>query len=257
MSPFNEETQEEALVGQQAAFEDEQEPEEDGRRGDSYESIRCRHNRAIVREAYGRYAEDPSLHEGALLEAVKTFATGRLYSMEHDFRGRGTAATVDDVAQCVLVDIWNGLERRPDRTPEMFLHWLVKTCAKRLRGACGELREELDQTPSFDANPATLKSVAGIAGRRTNPDPIKGTVIPTYAIDRGFVIPAWVQGTDRCICELILDGRTYKQIANELDMPLGTVKNKMSALRKKVLDTVTFGAKTAPLHMTEENRAAH
>lgn len=46
-------------------------------------------------------------------------------------------------------------------------------------------------------------------------------------------LPAWIEGTDRLVCELIRDGKDYAQIGKVLNLETQTVTNRVSLLRKR------------------------
>jgi RNA polymerase sigma factor (sigma-70 family) len=199
--------------------------EEDDERGRSFGAALRGQQRATLIEAYRLYQECPQQHEHALYRAVLDFVTQKLYHLEIDFRGRGTVHTVDDFAQRVALKVWRGLPKKTGRTPENFYNWVCLLCQKQSKSATRALRKELSRKV-----PLTLTIENGT--EYDNP-----AVYESRGIDRTFMIPEWVQGTDRDICELIQDGKTYAQIGQLLGMKEDAVKQRMSRLRAKAKKT--------------------
>lgn len=233
MSPIDQQEQEEAIEGQGGPSAD--------ARPRTFATALWRQSHCAITSAYQRYCENPERGQDDLYRAVIDFANRMLYRMELDFRGRGSAWTADDSVQRIVMKIWRGLPRMPDRTPEEFFNWLCLLCQKELKGTAKALRAELSRKvplwvngeEGMTENPAVLRFLAGDPGCRTSDDPLKGSLIPTQVVDREFSIPDWVQGTDLVTCCLIQDGNTYAKVARLLGTTEDAIAQRMSRLGKK------------------------
>ena len=77
--------------------------------------------------AYEAYQRREPLSMDRLLELVRAFAYVKLYHLEHDFKDFGSAETVDDWAQEVVINVWQNLEKfegNPKSTPDNFYSWV-------------------------------------------------------------------------------------------------------------------------------------
>lgn len=175
-----------------------------------------RQTRVRVMEAWRLYSEDPVRHERDLCLAVLEFARKKLYSLEYEFRDRGTAETVDDFAQEVAIEVWETMGGRK-RSPATFYAWLNRLCFSKSKDAGKGLRRAV-----WEKEPLFLSD--------GNENPLVNRL--SNRIDRGCEIPGWLEGTDRLIVELALDGKSYRQIGETLGIPLRTIKNHAGKLKK-------------------------
>lgn len=160
-------------------------------------------------------------HEGDLCLAVLEFARKKLYPLEYEFKTVGTAQTVDDFAQEVAIEVWRGLERRK-RTTANFYAWLNRICFTTAKDAGKGLRRATwEKEPLFRSFGDGEVVENPLLNRFSN------------VIDWKFQIPAWIEGTDRLVCELIRDGKDYAQIGKVLNLETQTVTNRVSLLRKR------------------------
>jgi len=220
--------------GEASGSPDEEPEDDDDGRGKSLEALLWRQSRKSVMETYRRYAENPAQHEEELYQTVLNFAFAKLYPLEIEFKSTGTTDTCDDHAQEVVIKVWQDIGRpwvrrngaSGPRTPTEFYNWLNRQCFTKSKDAGRALRRAVNEKvplfTSFDEDGVPEENP--LLNKFSN------------AIDLDFNIPEWVVGTDRCICQLMLDGRDYAQIAKELGMSLAAVEKRMSRLRQEVKD---------------------
>lgn len=178
--------------------------------------------------AYLAYKNNKAGSLTVLLGIIKKFAIAKMYDLEIDFVKTGTAETVDDWAQEVLIRVWQGLEGFSG-VPESFYPWVHKIIFNRSTHAFNMLDDERSNKLSLTVTGWTGDD-AKIAYDQENPEIYKS--LGGY---EGYItIPDSIQGVDLDICKLMIAGTRYEQIGEELGLTCAAVKQRMSRLRKRM-----------------------
>jgi len=202
---------------------------------------RSRNDLMSAFEAYQR--REPCSMDN-LLQVVRGFAYTKLYHLEHDFKDFGSAETVDDWAQDVVIKVWQALDKgRFEGTPAEFYSWVHKIAFNRSTDAFNDLQEEKAiKVPLF------IKSEEG---GDENGDDYEEENPALYEENGGagvgFHIPASVQGIDLTICKLMLTEvqdqvngeyimrpRNYREVGLVLGMTEDAVKKRLSRLQRRL-----------------------
>jgi len=216
------ETEEGALAPQSEALEAAG-PEPDDGRNESLETLLWRQSRYAVIEAYRRYHENPAQHGHDFWCAVSKFARNKLYPLEHEFKDHGTAETVDDFAQEVLIEVWETMPQKKFATPAKFYAWINRLCFTHRMDAGEALRKAISlKVPLF---------LTGEDGEEFE-NPLLNPF--SNAVDRSYPEPpAWIEGIDREMVILLMGGKTYEEAAKELRRSPETLKDRAKDLKRE------------------------
>lgn len=169
-----------------------------------------------------------------LLERTREHIARRFTRIDwaHNTSGaEGRMQDVNDWTQDLLVDIWQQIDTFEGDSDD-YERWLNRIVTNRRHDAFREL-QKLQQTfvpASFDVeyedgsgetfdHPEIVKMLMGV-GRG-------------YAF-REYPIPDYIEGTDRWVCELILDGMDYAEVASETGFSTQAIKDRVYRLRQKL-----------------------
>lgn len=176
--------------------------------------------------AYEGYQRREPGSADRLMEQVRKFAYTKVYHLEHDFENFGSSQTADDWAQNVSLAVWKGLDKFQG-TPALFYSWVHKICFNEATDAFNIVKEEsLTKVALFVKS---LDEDSDEKQEEINPE--------IYRLDERetmLSIPASIQGVDRNICSLIIDGMNYAQVAEGLRMTEGAVKMRLLRLRDRM-----------------------
>ena len=195
-----------------------------------------RNNLMSAYEAYER-REPNSMDK--LLELVRKFAYMKLCHLEFDFKGFGTAETVDDWAQDVVINVWQNLEKKTFKTPALFYSWVHKIAFNQATDSFNYLIEEKStEVPLM----VKIRDEHGTDEEDEEENPL---IHSQSNNDHSIRIPASVQGIDRTICKLLLTtvreaatgkhrGRNYAEVAWVLSMTEDAVETRIRRMRKNI-----------------------
>jgi RNA polymerase sigma factor (sigma-70 family) len=176
--------------------------------------------------AYVAYTQNKSDSLPVLLNLVRQFAVKKMYTLEMDFWKTGTAETVDDWAQDVVIKVWQGLNQFSG-TPDSFYPWLHRVVFNRSQDAFTMLADE--RTRKVPLSLKTRGTEDGNEHTQDNPD-----VYKSGARDVLIKIPDSIQGEDLEVCQLMIAGKTFIEIGNILELPPNTVVQRMVRLGKRM-----------------------
>jgi len=200
--------------------------------------------RTELMNAYKAYRGREPASMDRLLECVRKFAYMKLYHLEHDFKGFGSAETADDWAQDVAIKVLHDLDKKVFETPADFYSWVHKIAFNKSTDAFNSLKEKkATEVPLFikseeggDENGDTYEEENPLIHHQNGHD--------TYV---HVEIPASVQGVDLTICYLLLQGvdvekngvyvrksRTYAEVGNVLGITEDAVKKRLSRLKRRL-----------------------
>ncbi len=172
----------------------------------------------------------------AAFESITVAAYPRLYRIAYGILREHGAA--DDAAQTALVDIWRRLPRL--RGPEKFDGWsyrlLVRICYA-----------EAKRRPKWLPGEAITRSVEPRAA-----DPF-GTVLDQDQLERAFGALT-VDHRAVIVLRYLLD-LPLEQVAQALDIPVGTVGSRLHRALEVLRASVEAGERTAPLEANSEGRS--
>ncbi|MGA7524635.1 MAG: hypothetical protein WBW84_19450 [Acidobacteriaceae bacterium] len=193
--------------------------------------------------AYEAYQRKEALSGERLMGLVRDFAYRKVYHLEYNFAGMGTAQTADDWAQDVALKIWTVLPRIPEtvQSGQDFYSYLHKTAfnkaSKAFNYLTGKILNEDGEVIGYRDEgrgkaPLTVmrEGEDGEQFEDDNPEIYNRTTIN----ESHFTIPDSVQGKDLTICNLILTGKTYAHIGALLGITEDAVKARLKRLRTKL-----------------------
>jgi RNA polymerase sigma-70 factor (ECF subfamily) len=147
--------------------------------------------------------------------------------LEYDFKKFGSAETADDWAQDVFISVWRNLEKF-EGSGSNFYSWVSSIAFNEAQDAFTKLYKAQKKMTGLTIPARHNDSVDGDV--EDNPE-----MLSEGGYDGGVIgIPKSVQGTDRNICLLIRDGRSYAGIAEELNMKVSAVKKRLQRLRERL-----------------------
>jgi len=187
--------------------------------------------------AFTAYQEQQPGGLDLLLTLVRTFAYNKLYYIEYEFKNFGTAETVDDWAQNIVIDVWQQLDAT--MTPDKFYAWVHKITYNHGVDAFNDVLKQKSQKvglttvvngddgPEEIDNPEIYKDSGGYDGR--------------------FRLPDEITGINRDICNLLMSEiddfddegtsytrtRTYAEIGRILGISESAVKKRIERMRAK------------------------
>ena len=172
----------------------------------------------------------------AAFESITVAAYPRLYRIAHGILREHGAA--DDAAQTALVDIWRRLPRLRD--PEKFDGWsyrlLVRICY-------AEAKRRPKWLPSEAITPADEPRARDPFGAVLDQDQL-GRAFGALTVDHRAVIVL------RYLMDLPLE-----QVAEALDIPVGTVGSRLHRALEVLRASVEAGDRTEPLRAESEGRS--
>ncbi len=196
---------------------------------EQYAELKATQNKKKIIEAYQRFErKEPGSHD-ALLKAVIEFAQRkhlRYEFKESGFAGVPSAMDFEDSAQEAVIAVWQGLPSfRGDAAN--FFSWMNSIVFKKGIDFYNELLETKKTRVPLTV---VVNDEEGGVEEVDNPQLYNDD----EGVDRPVRIPESIQGTDRLICHLILDGNSYRRIAYEMDLTEAAVKQRMARLRKRM-----------------------
>jgi DNA-directed RNA polymerase specialized sigma24 family protein len=182
-----------------------------------------------VKEAYEAYErKDPGSADG-LMQAVRKIAYTKVYHLEHDFKEFGSAETADDWTQDICASVWSGLDKFVG-TPSLFYSWVCKIAIHKSSKAFNTLKKDSETKVQLFIDKNDEDGEDENNAEQDNPEIYEGS----GGYGGGVSIPASVQRIERNICELMMDGRSFEQVAEELNMTVEAVKQRLKRLRKRM-----------------------
>lgn len=181
-----------------------------------------------IEQAYDAYKRKEPGSADNLFEAVRALAYVKVHHLEYDFKKFGSAETADDWAQDICVSVWSNLDKFVG-TPSQFYSWVHKIAFNQATDAFTKLYEAQQIMTGLTVPARHNDSVDG--DEEDNPE-----LFREGGYDGGGIgIPKSVTGTDRNICLLIRDGRSYAEVAEELaGMTEEGVKQRVKRLKKRL-----------------------
>jgi DNA-directed RNA polymerase specialized sigma24 family protein len=161
-----------------------------------------------------------------ILQEITRFATNKVYWVDVQFPE--TVKDVDDIAQDVTLAVWQALESGTFRgkTGREFLSFLKTVCYNH---KCDHFGKSLDNKQNKVSFFVELEDEDGNATTRDN----KELYPEPEGVGGYFRIPEWVDGDNRYICKLIMDGKTYEQIGEYLGISGNAVKLRVAKIREQ------------------------
>jgi Sigma-70, region 4 len=179
-------------------------------------------NKEGIIAAFEAYQRREPLSVDNLFETVSDFLLTKLERLDHDFNE--SAVLAEDRAQDVLMDIWSRVRLGQfTGDGEDFFRYVNRiSFTARMDG----LRELIDEQKK--------RSPLMFDGETEDDDPFENPALDGPVINEGsFTIPQHVQGVDLSICRLILDGKSYADIAAILEISEQAVKDRLARIRKR------------------------
>jgi RNA polymerase sigma factor (sigma-70 family) len=193
---------------------------------DAYAEIKWKANRKKLVEAYDNYVDNPAQHENAFWKAILEFAKLKLYYLELEFSKIGTDVTADDFAQEVAIAVWKGLESSSFRGDQRnFYAWVHRICYIQAAKFFDELKDKKYETVGV------LAVVHDEDGKEETVD--NPAIYRNELRDSFLKFPDDIQGRNRDICLLMLDGMNYEQVAKELQMSKAAVEMSVRRMREE------------------------
>jgi DNA-directed RNA polymerase specialized sigma24 family protein len=181
-------------------------------------------NKERIIAAFEAYQRQEPASVDNLMVVVGDFLHAKLKRLDHDFHD--SAILAEDRAQNALMDIWSRVRLHQfTGTGEEFFRWVNRiSFTARMEGLRELIDEQRKRTPlMFDGEAEDDPAF-------DNPALYEREVIN----ESPFTIPNTVQGTDLSICRLILDGKSYAEIAAILDISEKAVKDRMYRIKRQM-----------------------
>lgn len=185
--------------------------------------------KAALIAVYKLYTKDNKKYEGEFYKAILAFAKLKIAYIEYEFFNLGTAGTVDDYAQESAIAVFKGLKKFRGNS-ESFYAWVHKICYTTASGLFNELhRQKVEKVAIF----LEEKGDDGEGSSFVEENPLLSARFGSGGNGHRRVddILANVDGTDKWICQLIMDGNTQKQVAGLLHMGEAAVKARLHRMK--------------------------
>ena len=193
-------------------------------------------NKQRLEDAYQKYIDRVPGYESIFYKEVIEHAKRKMYDIEIDNPRLGTAGTVDDYAQEVVIEVWQGPSRGSFRGGKSNIYaWVQSIIFKNKKPEF--LKEIIDQRKTKVGITTVVEGDDGGLEEIDNPEIYR----EPEGRDFDIRIPSSVQGIDRLICTLMLDkvrgdngqyrNRNYANIAMIMEMTENAVKKRMQKLR--------------------------
>lgn len=192
---------------------------------DQFLAAKREENHSKLIAAYENYVRDPGRYENQFWHAILEFAKIKLHYLEIEFSSTGTSSTADDFAQDVAMGVWEGL--RSFRGNKFnFYAWVHSICYKQAARFFNELKKHKYKKVGTSI---VIEDENGFEEVVDNPE-----IYNSHNVLRDFfiTIPDNIEGVNRDICLMILDGMSYKQVAEELGMSEMAVTLRIHRIRE-------------------------
>ena len=207
----------------------------------SYKEGKRQTNKKRLEDAYQKYIDRVPGYESIFYSEVIQHAKRKMYDIEIDNPKLGTAGTVDDYAQEVVIAVWQGLKSGSFRGDSSNIYAWIQSIIYQSKKP-DFLKEIIDQRNTKVSITTVIEDDDSEADEIDNPELYK----ESEERDLDIRIPASVKGTDLTICKLMLTtvqgeggkyrGRNYADIAFILGMTENAVKKRMHKLRTRLKD---------------------
>ena len=177
-----------------------------------------------ISKLYEEYLADPR-NELVFYKGLFAVAKKRILPYEYG-APVATANTADDYAQEAVIGVWKGLPKF-EGDGKAFECWFNTIISNKLSRFWKEIKKQQETKESL----ITVGKDAE-TGESFDMENIK--IYANHCGGQRLQIPQEVQGIDRNICELILDGKDYKQIARLLSMTVDAVDARLRRLKSKL-----------------------
>lgn len=195
----------------------------------SAEALKRQNSKRALVAAYEEFVRDPAT-VNALFQRVRHFALTKVRHLEHDLKGTGTDDTPDDWAQNIALSVWRVLPTFKG-SGEEFYSWIHKVCFN-------------EATDVFNAATNSTKTSISRSSRLSlyvndHTDDQEERLHPEVNQEvsqrewRGR-IPESIQGVDRRICQLLMGGNRYTEVAYHLNMTESAIKQRVKRLRDRI-----------------------
>ncbi len=178
-------------------------------------------------DGYDAYQRKEPGSMDRLLLLVREFAFLKVSHLEYEFHNVGTAETADDWAQEVCIKVWQSLPSFKGGSGSSFYAWVHRISFTTSADAFNTLKHAKDNKEPLLVSVSDDDSEDGDEEMNPiltgNPDP-----------ERWLSIPDEIQGVERNICWLIINGNSYAEIAKNLRLTEKAVRERMYKLRKKM-----------------------
>jgi DNA-directed RNA polymerase specialized sigma24 family protein len=182
--------------------------------------------RANIERLYEAYRVDPKANEAEFFLAILKFAKIKMSHLEFEFGDGGCMNTVDDAAQEVVVTIFEQLPTFKGNGKK-FYSWLASVSFKWKVNLFRELTTAKDEKRPIQIE---TELEDGSIGMEDNPA-LYGFTKGQISEGHSVLIPQDIQGVDRNICLMILDGKNQRQTADILGLTENAVELRLRRMK--------------------------